>query len=389
MRLGLGLNLTLTLKVGLREGAYQLPLILGYPGVGKGAHRLDDGRLTEAGLNARPRVPCATVLVRLLPADTPAGSPPSYAARAYDTRLATPQAHEVVLYRLRLQRSPLAAVEGIRRAAQGAGQAPPAADDSERWLRAHLGDQRYTAGLPLDMNGFAAYNPVAGVQLAAYAATGLRENLLSMAAISLFPPGNLYRSSANATGVRLSDGYEWDSEVRNPRWQQGATHFPQVPLDPSTLIVVDVRALEKPGRPALRAQGWSVLPLFMGDQVNSGVFQLPLYQGTPPLALLQQVARRGQEVLEAALSRKQLKRVEWGSVCLGVLDAQRFGEWDAPHARPEPNTALLLPKKLKQYLKPPTSKPISTLVPADSNRDDFLAMSVAAFAEGVKNLGGS
>ena len=27
-------------------------------------------------------------------------------------------------------------------------------------------------------------------------------------------------------------------------------------------------------------------------QVNSGVFQLPLYAGTPPLALLQQVARR-------------------------------------------------------------------------------------------------
>ena len=37
------------------------------------------------------------------------------------------------------------------------------------------------------MNGFAAYNPVAGVQLAAYAATGLRESLLSMAATSLQP----------------------------------------------------------------------------------------------------------------------------------------------------------------------------------------------------------
>jgi hypothetical protein len=49
------------------------------------------------------------------------------------------------------------------------------------------------------MNGFAAYNPVAGVQLAAYAAVGLRESLLSMAAISLFPPGSLYRSPALAT----------------------------------------------------------------------------------------------------------------------------------------------------------------------------------------------
>jgi hypothetical protein len=53
--------------------------------------------------------------------------------------------------------------------------------------------------MPLDMNGFAAYNPVAGVQLAAYAAVGLRESLLSMAAISVFPPGSLYRSPALAT----------------------------------------------------------------------------------------------------------------------------------------------------------------------------------------------
>ena len=99
--------------------------------------------------------------------------------------------------------------------------------------------------------------------------------------------------------------------------------------------------------------------------------------------------RRGQEVLEAALSKEQLKRVEWGSISLGVLDAQRFGEWDAPHPRPEPNKALLLPKKLKQYNKPPASKSISTLVPADSNRDEFLRKSIAAFAEGVKNLGES
>ena len=53
------------------------------------------------------------------------------------------------------------------------------------------------------MNGFAAYNAVAGVQLAAYAAVGLRENLISMAAISLFPPGSLYRSPALTTVEQL------------------------------------------------------------------------------------------------------------------------------------------------------------------------------------------
>ena len=80
-----------------------------------------------------------------------------------------------------------------------------------------------------------------------------------------------------------------------------------------------------------------------------------------------------------------------GSSARCSIDAQSasFGEWDAPHPRPEPNKALLLPKKLKQYNKPPVSKSISTLVPADSNRDEFLRKSIAAFAEGIKNLGDS
>ena len=67
--------------------------------------------------------------------------------------------------------------------------------------------------------------------------------------------------------------------------------------------------------------------------------------------------------------------------------AERFGEWDAPHPRPEPNKALLLPKKLKQYNKPPVSKSISTLVPADSNRDEFLRKSIAAFSGGSRTWG--
>ena len=132
-----------------------------------------------------------------------------------------------------------------------------------------------------------------------------------------------------------------------------------------------------------KAQGWSVLPLFMGDQVNSGVFQLPLYQGTPPLALLQQVARRGQEAIDTALSKKQLKRVEWASVTIGVLDAQRFGEWDAPNPRPEANTSMLWQKKLRDYQRPARSKPIGALMPTSSNREEYVSQAREAFAEGM------
>ena len=89
-------------------------------------------------------------------------------------------------------------------------------------------------------------------------------------------------------------------------------------------------------------------------------------------------------MLEAALSKKQLKRVEWGSVSLGVLDAQRFGEWDAPHPRPEPDVVLLPQKKLKNYLKTPTSKPLSSIVPAEHNKEEFMKKANAAFVEAIK-----
>ena len=73
---------------------------------------------------------------------------------------------------------------------------------------------------------------------------------------------------------------------------------------------------------------------------------------------------RWHSFIDTAVSKGHLKRIAGASVRVVLLDAQRFGEWDAPHPRPEPNLALLLPKKLKQYQKPPPCKTISTLVPA-------------------------
>ena len=42
-------------------------------------------------------------------------------------------------------------------------------------------------------------------------------------------------------------------------------------------------------------------------------------------------------MLEAALSKKQLKRVEWGSVSLGLLDAQVTPNTLTPNPNPDPN----------------------------------------------------
>jgi len=51
-----------------------------------------------------------------------------------------------------------------------------------------------------------------------------------------------------------------------------------------------------------RPQGWAALPIFADDEaVNSGVFQLPLFAGTPPHELLVDIATRGCAVVVVVL----------------------------------------------------------------------------------------
>merc|ERR1712185_494988 len=79
-----------------------------------------------------------------------------------------------------------------------------------------------------------------------------------------------------------------------------ATHMPQVPQDPSSLLVVDVRCLDKLGPSttsgvagAIKLQGWAVLPLFGGSSasVDSGLHMLPILEGAPHLEALSALSR--------------------------------------------------------------------------------------------------
>ena len=138
---------------------------------------------------------------------------------------------------------------------------------------------------PLNYRRSDPYVPDLGFHVAVDGAFRLSKAAFHVAVTSLFPPGTFYSSKAS-DDVVFTQQPDITSQLQAPRWRDGLHARQHVIHEPNLVVIVDVRALEKPGRPALRAQGWSVLPLFIGDQVNSGVFQLPLYQGTPPLALL-------------------------------------------------------------------------------------------------------
>jgi hypothetical protein len=367
-----------TADVVLNRGDFQLPLLLGFPEEVMAAR---GGGLSDALTMGAPRVPCVTVLLRIHPADQ-AGPAPAYASGSYSSSRCVPAEHEAVLYRSRLLRDPLVVLEAIRREAEARGETVAKQDEAERWMKQKLSAN---PDLRFELARFAKYNPVAGVQISVLRAHNLPQPLLSFGVVSLFPPGALYRTPPNTLGVKYTDEFEWGSSLRSPMWRGGPSHLPQVPFDARALVVVEVRALKKLQEPAqLELVGWSVVPAFYDDAVNNGIFQLPLYAGSPPPSLLIEM-REGswQAVLAQAGASRAIKLVESASVEVSILDGQRFGERDVPEFRPAPDLSLLPGKRLKSYLKDVPSKPLSSLIVGGGDLQAARDFAVRIFMEAM------
>jgi hypothetical protein len=194
--------------------------------------------------------------------------------------------------------------------------------------------------------------------------------------LSLYPPGSLYEvpPQPQSGRVRLVEGHDWDAELRAPIWVGKGTHLPQVAGEESTLLVVDVRCLEKPTVAAsIKPQGWAVLPVFADGAVDSGVHQLPLFVGSPTVEALEALSRVAKKTVadwQRSLGRiaqdNELGLVDGGSVTVTLLDAQRYGELERPERLPpsvKPDTARLPVSFVKKYLTDlPKSKPLRSLV---------------------------
>ena len=114
-----------------------------------------------------------------------------------------------------------------------------------------------------------------------------------------------------------------------------------MPYDETTLLVVDVRCLEKPTTASsIRPQGWAILPVFVDRVVDSGLHQLPLFGGTPDnesLSAISKAASKSAGEWQRELGRIARERglgiVSGGSVTVTLLDAQRYNEYERPEKR--------------------------------------------------------
>lgn len=394
--------------VAINTGSFQLPLLIG----SELALQSSGVKVSEAALKARPRIPCASVLVRVLVGPAHAVSsassssqqaailaqqsipdPPSYMSGEYDSSRTMPLKNEVLLFKHRLQRPPLQCIEAVQNEAERRDQDVADVDEADKWLDRHLDDPNATE--IYDLLRFAPYDPAAGLQVAARRAAGLPFAAISYAALSLYPPAatSLYApkprevegagsgdTGVNSTAppnpaaarVRVSETHDWSAQLRAPVWLGKGAHLPAVPREEGLLLVVDIRCLEKPTNAnSLKAQGWGVLPVFLDSVVDSGLHQIPLFAGSPTLPVLAALSKAASEPFDTwqtsfgrVLKEHNVAILDQCSATITLLDAQRFGELDTDEALQKTPDRDRLPVGFVQtYLeKLPHSKPLSSLV---------------------------
>ena len=105
-------------------------------------------------------------------------------------------------------------------------------------------------------------------------AYGLPYAAMSFAAFSLYPPGVLYTSPPQPPGgrVRVTEMHDFNAEMRSPVWPGSGAHFPAVPPDESTLLVVALTALVLGGPLAITT--WQLVDDFDRAELTSRLEQV-------------------------------------------------------------------------------------------------------------------
>ena len=372
----------------LREGGYQMPV--------HAAHASMGGGFSLAELQSRPKLPCASMLIRALVAnraDMPANRQvPQYEDGAYDSAATAPTPVERRLYAHRLVQPGPPVREAMLNLAR-ATFAPNVLSgmteqDLERWMAKRLERPKFANDRPLNYRRSDPYVPELGFHIAVDACSRLSKTTFHVAVQSLFPPGTFYASKAS-DDVVFTQQPDVGSSLVAPRWRDGFHPRQHVIHEPNLVCIVDVRAL---GGRSAQPVGWALLPIFEdgSEYIASGAFQLPLFQGPVQLPLMQDLVKgkaEGKGVNEVIGEWVEAKKVKYtsdkSSVFVRLLEDQRLGMLPDP-AGPGTSGVTFPPyvgEKLQpQFLKKSSSKPYAKAIPRGILADDWISENNAVLA---------
>ncbi|XXQ36202.1 C2H2-type domain-containing protein [Plasmodiophora brassicae] len=319
-----------TQEFSLNAGSFQLPL------------RVETVRPKDVFLassyDKTPKIPCATVLVRIMPAAksaelgevmSTANVPESewvsrklvvpaapYHSGTYDSTRCEPSKIEQRLYNIRSAQDAIhvdAILEQVDPGAKDLSQ------ENEATVKAWIENQ-FTAlskkmgrNAPqrIDLKRFARYNPTTGLRIAIDAAYNVGDGaLLPFVIYTISPPGTFYGEYPLTEDVQLTAQWDWDSLLKAPTFLGGYTLFRDVKYSEVAHCIIDVRLLKRANQPSIQPFGWTVLQLFDNDgYTNMGSFQLPLFKGLPDPDILEMMrAEPVANVIKREMSKEGNKK---------------------------------------------------------------------------------
>ncbi|KAL3657350.1 hypothetical protein V7S43_017669 [Phytophthora oleae] len=279
----------------LNEGGFQLPL-----------HTQVQTAEANQPLSAKsceefPRVPCATLLLRIARAklsgdgmtllsrkDFPPhewetngllAPSPQYIDQVYDSLLSVPSGIEEKIYSIRQKnRRP-------KTVAQCLQQMSLSSSETREMLKTKPPNY-------LDLSSALRYEPAIGFRVAVDALHNVKAKggPFFKVLFSVYPPGSFYQTIRLTGNVYFTTTMDWASSQTSPVFSDGYMTLRDLPSDQLLLVLFDVRSLTRhPKTGAFTSQqyGWTFLPVLANSRsVDARSVQLPLFQGDVNLGVL-------------------------------------------------------------------------------------------------------
>lgn len=319
---------TSTNEYRLNRGAFQLPIHPGSPDLAQ--------EFSVRSYASLPRIPCATVLMRIGSTLEISPDPPAYLDEVYDSSRCIPTEKEIGMYEELQTRL---TTNTYRLVLSEINDSWTLTSDAEALQFIESKFKKPSASDTIDDLNYSyicKYVPKHGLFAAIDGAQNLVQKRTTLGIISLYPPGSVYNPSSlipvSERNCRITSQIDLNSPLRCPVYADGLFPFTPEP-NPRPFILFDLRSILVNQGTSIASQGWAILPLLNSDgYVNHGYYQLPLFEGQPTTAILERMSELESFVfLDELITDKVIKYVEGASVFVRLCDGRRDAEM--PSAR--------------------------------------------------------
>ncbi|KAJ8376289.1 hypothetical protein SKAU_G00068690 [Synaphobranchus kaupii] len=402
------------LQISLNEGAHQLRLYHSGPDP-------DKPLSTKALSSASRRVPCATVLVRVVraPVDEEGRAlshsqvpepdwgklglllpRPSYSEGGYYSSSARPTPGEASLQSAMSHRSVVLVREIASIIAGTTWGAEPKSDaEISDWIKQKLSRMMDSRPQPFNLSLVSRYLSSAGLKVSVDRALNLPWLGFTLGLCTLSPPAAFYHGASWVKYDRpaILQQLDFNSSQSSPEWSDGFKPFPRRVHHQHLIAVIhlhEVSALttqDPTGSQSPRGQetltyslgkeSWAALPIFTRGYCHTTHYQLPLYHGSPSQAVLSALAHGEYEtVLEDLRLKGQVQLLKGASVFVRVADGRRCEELE-PSEDKDRDTSQLPLDDMDSYNPKCKTIPLSQLIPPSYTKDSFTSELTAKFTQ--------